>query len=334
MVGGAAPVAVLLLGVDLVATSLALQASRWWDGSSLGAGPLGVTGGVWGVVVPGLAVVLVVTAVLASLAGYCSRVEPRVEPRVAEDLPATVLAALAGGLAGSSVVDGFVLLAGLLLVLLSVCRAVAYLALRSSRWRVATDVAPDDGPDGPVRDTASASGPLGLPGRALVRDTSVGSVGSVAVSVELLHRSRGGELWGIPLVRRRRGDERDGLWRAWRVWRAADVVLAACVLLMVMPVLVGVTLALRYELGRGGVFVRRTRLGVDGRPFALLRFRTVHPTRGVGPVGRFVRRTSLNELPQLINVLRGDVSLSAPRTRRSDGDLRGRSRRVETASRT
>ena len=72
--------------------------------------------------------------------------------------------------------------------------------------------------------------------------------------------------------------------------------------------------------------MRQTRVGLDGRPFQLLKFRTLspvpagEPTRWsevdderVGPVGRFLRRSSLDELPQLWNILRGDMSLVGPR---------------------
>ena len=88
-------------------------------------------------------------------------------------------------------------------------------------------------------------------------------------------------------------------------------------------------LAVRIELG-AAVLYRQERVGRGGQPFQLLKLRTMRPpTPGapagwstdfarVGPVGRFLRRYSLDELPQLFNVLRGDMSLVGPRPERPE----------------
>ena len=105
--------------------------------------------------------------------------------------------------------------------------------------------------------------------------------------------------------------------------RAVDVVAASVGLLLLSPVLLGAALATRLTAGRG-VLYRQRRLGLGGRPFALLKFRSMkHPVPGrEGPefdteritrVGRWLRATSLDELPSLVNLLRGEITLVGPR---------------------
>ena len=133
-------------------------------------------------------------------------------------------------------------------------------------------------------------------------------------------------IWGLPLVRLRKPANRRLTWHAKRVF---DVVGAALGLLLVSPVLAAVAVAVRLSLGRGIIFTQ-TRIGIDGRPFELVKFRSMR-SPGAGeqgawsvsadelePVGRFIRRYSLDELPQLVNVLRGDMSLVGPRPERPE----------------
>ena len=105
--------------------------------------------------------------------------------------------------------------------------------------------------------------------------------------------------------------------------RVIDVILAPLVLLAVWPVLVAVALLVRLRLGRAVLFGQE-RAGLDGRPFVLRKFRTMTDDRdAVGSVlsdaerltafGRWLRSTSLDELPELWNVVRGDMSLVGPR---------------------
>lgn len=104
-----------------------------------------------------------------------------------------------------------------------------------------------------------------------------------------------------------------------------DIVLAMAALLALAPLLLGAALAIALETGLPVLF-RQTRVGLNGREFGMYKFRSmVKNAAQVGPyfttdndpritrVGRFVRRTSIDELPQLINVLRGDMSLVGPR---------------------
>jgi lipopolysaccharide/colanic/teichoic acid biosynthesis glycosyltransferase len=113
--------------------------------------------------------------------------------------------------------------------------------------------------------------------------------------------------------------------RGWRlaVKRAFDVTVAAVLCVLAAPLLAAVALALRVRQGSPVLF-RQQRPGLHGRPFEVLKFRTMLDARGpdgrqlpdsdrLTPLGRFVRTTSLDELPQLWNVLKGDVSLVGPR---------------------
>lgn len=112
--------------------------------------------------------------------------------------------------------------------------------------------------------------------------------------------------------------------RSWRK-RTFDCLLACSALLLFLPLFVLVALAIRLEDG-GPVFFLQPRTGLHGRLFTILKFRTMRacddgPTvrqacrndARVTRVGRLLRKLSIDELPQLINVLRGDMSIVGPR---------------------
>lgn len=134
------------------------------------------------------------------------------------------------------------------------------------------------------------------------------------------------DIRGIPLVRVRRAAFRTVRWRMKRIF---DAIFAALALILLSPVLFACALAVRYEIGSSVLF-QQERVGLDGRPFVIYKFRslqmsphlqpattwTVPQDYEVGPVGRFLRRTSIDELPQLWNVLIGDMSLVGPRPER------------------
>lgn len=115
----------------------------------------------------------------------------------------------------------------------------------------------------------------------------------------------------------------------WAVKRASDVLFAAVALIVLSPVLLLCAIATFLDGGRG-IFFYQERIGRYGKPFKVIKFRSMRPMdehesqtnwsiahdRRVGPIGRFMRRTSLDELPQLWNILRGEMSVVGPRPER------------------
>jgi exopolysaccharide biosynthesis polyprenyl glycosylphosphotransferase len=117
-------------------------------------------------------------------------------------------------------------------------------------------------------------------------------------------------LWGYRLMRRRR--EIFGL-VGRTLKRSIDVLFAAVASLVALPLMAACALAVRFG-NDGPVLFRQRRLGIGMRSFVMVKFRTLRAVDGTpGPVGRFLRKYSLDELPQLVNVLRGDMSLVGPR---------------------
>lgn len=110
------------------------------------------------------------------------------------------------------------------------------------------------------------------------------------------------------------------------VKRCLDIGVALPALIVTAPVQLAVAAAIRASMG-SPVFFRQERPGLNGRPFTLIKFRSMRPldpSQGLvdgsddesprmTPVGNFIRATSLDELPTLWNVLRGDMSLVGPR---------------------
>jgi lipopolysaccharide/colanic/teichoic acid biosynthesis glycosyltransferase len=107
--------------------------------------------------------------------------------------------------------------------------------------------------------------------------------------------------------------------------RVLDLVVSLAGLVALSPILVVAALAILAESGSPVLF-RQKRIGLKGREFAMLKFRSMVPNASrIGPhhtaqndpritrVGYFLRRTSIDELPQLLNVLKGDMSLVGPR---------------------
>lgn len=110
-----------------------------------------------------------------------------------------------------------------------------------------------------------------------------------------------------------------------RLKRLFDIFASLCGLVVLAPLFALIALAIKLD-SRGPVLFRQTRVGKGGKPFQIFKFRSMVPDAPkIGPfftsdgdpritrVGRLLRRTSLDELPQLLNVLLGDMSLVGPR---------------------
>ncbi|QDZ13223.1 exopolysaccharide biosynthesis polyprenyl glycosylphosphotransferase [Devosia ginsengisoli] len=120
-----------------------------------------------------------------------------------------------------------------------------------------------------------------------------------------------------------RSATRDAQMTAKRVF---DVIFSVLALLFLLPLLIIVAIAVRME-SKGPVLFRQTREGLNGSTFGVFKFRSMRREQGdatgvahtvrnderVTRVGTFLRRTSIDELPQLLNVLRGEMSIVGPR---------------------
>jgi exopolysaccharide biosynthesis polyprenyl glycosylphosphotransferase len=132
-------------------------------------------------------------------------------------------------------------------------------------------------------------------------------------------------LWGLPVVRLQPpARSRPG----WVAKRALDFIVAAIGIVIAAP-LMGLIAAAIYLESRGPIFLRQARVSLDGRPFTIYKFRSmvvreteIEDTEWAADeqrmtrVGQFLRNTSLDELPQLFNVLTGSMSLVGPRPER------------------
>jgi len=158
----------------------------------------------------------------------------------------------------------------------------------------------------------------------------LGALGDTTVSlyyipdliVSDLIQARSGEILGVPVIA-----IRETPFHGYRALakRLMDVTIAASVLLLLAPLLLGIAAAIKLTSRGPAVFTQR-RYGLDGREIVIYKFRTMSVAEDSGwlaqarrndvrvtPLGRFLRRWSLDEFPQLINVLQGRMSLVGPR---------------------
>lgn len=106
--------------------------------------------------------------------------------------------------------------------------------------------------------------------------------------------------------------------------RLFDFIISACVLLIIWPILLLITIFLHFSNHGAGAFFTQSRPGKNGKIFKLIKFKSMTDERDADgnllpdarrltKVGKFIRSTSLDELPQLINVFKGDMALVGPR---------------------
>lgn len=105
--------------------------------------------------------------------------------------------------------------------------------------------------------------------------------------------------------------------------RFLDFILSLLLLVIISPIFIIISIAIKID-SKGPVFYKQIRTGKNGKDFTLIKFRSMVADNNVydfktgdkvTKVGKFIRKTSLDELPQLINVLKGDMSFIGPRPR-------------------
>jgi len=135
-----------------------------------------------------------------------------------------------------------------------------------------------------------------------------------------------GEFEGMPII-----SLRDTPLYGWNIVikRVADIVLSLIIILITSPLMLGISLLIK-ATSRGPVFYSQERMGLDGKIFNMLKYRTmkIEAEKETGPVwaakddsrrtliGAFLRKASLDELPQFLNVLKGEMSIVGPRPER------------------
>ncbi len=132
-------------------------------------------------------------------------------------------------------------------------------------------------------------------------------------------------IYGVPLIRV--NQEIMPQWQ-FSVKRAIDLVASVLALILLLPAFISIALAVKFT-SRGHVLYSQERIGKHGKPFRIFKFRTMHTNAEAnGPmlsstsdsritgVGKFLRKTRMDELPQFYNVIKGDMSLVGPRPER------------------
>ncbi len=149
------------------------------------------------------------------------------------------------------------------------------------------------------------------------------------ISDTIIRGGRTIQLMNVPVYRCKRADDSNLVYRIMK--RAADIILSLIAIIISSPIMAATAIAIRSYDG-GDAFYRQTRLTVNGKKFEVLKFRSMvqnaekdgvarlasEDDDRITPVGRIIRKFRLDELPQLFNILKGDMSFVGPRPERPE----------------
>lgn len=167
------------------------------------------------------------------------------------------------------------------------------------------------------------AGVAAVPMISIILTLLLSALGTAAfrVRAHLARRASGTRYAGIRSITARAWHDRESTWFLLAK-RSFDVTVASIALVLASPIMIVAAAAITFEK-EGPILFRQRRVGVGGRPFSIVKFRTMRSSsdgawvrpgdQRITRLGALLRRTSIDELPQLINVLKGEMSIVGPR---------------------